>query len=79
MPQQTNNRTAFLASIGGAFTAIALILSVRLLLLLSIAGAFVLGEAALASQSNYSLWVLGLFCAFTVPILTYLDIQTRKR
>ena len=76
---QTPQRVSFLAGVGAAFTAIALILSVRVLLLLSIVGAFILGEVAMTAQSSYSLWVLGIFCGFTVPVLTYLDIQTRRR
>lgn len=71
--------TSYLSAISGAFSAIAMLLSVRLLLILSIAGAFTLGEAAITAQSVYSLIALGIFCAFTMPFLTYLDIQTRRR
>ena len=70
---------SFITAVSGAFTAIALILSVRILLLLSVIGAFLLGQAALVAQNTYSLWVLGIFCFFTVPVLVYLDIQTRSR
>lgn len=71
--------TSYLSAISGAFSAIAMLLSVRLLLILSITGAFTLGEAAISVQSTYSLITLGIFCAFTMPFLTYLDIQTRRR
>lgn len=71
--------TNYLSAISGAFSAIAMLLSVRLLLILSITGAFTLGEAAITVQSTYSLITLGIFCAFTMPFLTYLDIQTRRR
>lgn len=71
--------TSYLSAISGAFSAIAMLLSVRLLLILAIAGAFILGEAAISVQSVYSLITLGIFCAFTMPFLTYLDIQTRRR
>lgn len=69
----------FITAIGAAFTALALVLSVRVILLLSVIGAFILGQIAMAAQNTYSLWVLGIFCAFTLPVLTYLDIQTRRR
>lgn len=69
----------FLTAVSASFTAIALVLSVRILLLLSVVGAFVLGEIAMQAQNTYTLWVLGIFCAFTLPVLTYLDIQTRRR
>jgi len=77
-PEKKAN-TNYLAAIGGAFSAIAMLLSVRLLLILFLAGAFTLGEAAISVQSTYSLITLGIFCAFTMPFLTYLDIQTRRR
>ena len=70
---------SFISSIGGTFTAIAMLLSVRLLLLMSVVGAFVLAYVAIPTQNTYSLWVLGIFCLFTLPVLTYLDIQTRRR
>lgn len=69
----------FLTAVSASFTAIALVLSVRLLLVMSVIGAFVLGNVAMQSQSTYSLWVLAIFCLFTLPVLTYLDIQTRRR
>jgi hypothetical protein len=69
----------FIAAVSGAFSAIAMLLSVRLLLIGSIAGAFFLGQDAMVVQSGYSLIALGTFCAFTTPFLTYLDIQTRRK
>jgi uncharacterized membrane protein len=74
----SSNRINFITAMSAAFAAIAMVLSVRILLLLSVVGAFVLGQVAMTTQSAYSLWVLGIFCAFTVPVLTYLDIQTRR-
>lgn len=76
---KTDSDAKFLAAMNASLTAIALILSVRLLLVLSVVGAFVLAEVAMTAANNFSLWVLGIFCAFTLPVLTYLDIQTRKR
>ena len=75
--KKTNNLN-FIAAMNGTFSAIAMLLSVRLLLISSIAGAFSLGQSAMLVQSSYSLITLTIFCAFTVPFLTYLDIQTRK-
>jgi uncharacterized membrane-anchored protein len=80
MPKTSSNtRLNFTTAMSAAFAAIAMVLAVRVILLLSVVGAFILGEVAMTTQSSYSLWTLGIFCAFTLPVLTYLDIQTRKR
>lgn len=78
-PQIPKKKLDFITAIGGAFAAIAAVLAVRVILLLSVIGAFVLGEIAMQSKDVYSLWVLGIFCGFTMPILSYLDIQTRRK
>ncbi len=63
----------------GVLTAVASLLAARLLLLLSIAGAFVLGLLASRSGSYVALATLVAFCCLTVLPMTYLDVQTHRR
>lgn len=58
------DRTAVLAQAMGTLTALAHILSVRLILLLSAAGAFAL------AVTHVSLWALGIYCVtIFVPLV----------
>ena len=57
----------------GALDAIARVLAVRFLLLLSVVGAFVLASMAMASQSPMSLSILCAYAALTVIPLVWLD------
>jgi len=50
-------------------------LSARALLLLSLIGAFVLANQAMASQTLMSLTVLLIYGLLTVPALTYLETR----
>ena len=59
--------------------AIAAILAVRVFILLSVIGAFILGYGALGTTDNHSLWVLGIFSVFTILPLVWLDNNTRKK
>lgn len=68
-----------LASILGMMQAIAIILSVRLFLLLSVIGAFILAYNAMQMQFDRGLWSLGIFCTLTILPLVFLDIKTRTR
>lgn len=70
------NITANLVSV---FGAIAAILAVRLFLLLSVIGAFTVAFMAIPLSDSHSLWVLGIYCVFTIVPLVFLDIKTRNR
>lgn len=63
----------------GVLAALASLLAARLLLLLSIAGAFVLALLATRSESYPGLAILVAFCLLTVVPLTYLDVVTHRR
>ncbi len=63
----------------GVLAALTSLLAARLLLLLSIAGAFVLGLLASRSGSYVALATLVAFCCLTVLPMTYLDVQTHRR
>lgn len=60
----------------GTLSAIAAVLASRLLLLLSVIGAFVL---AVRASDIYGMWILIAYCAFTVIPLVVLDVFTRLR
>lgn len=61
------------------FETIAAILAIRFFLLLAIVGAFVLGVMTVQSQDNHSLWTLGIYCAFTILPLVFLDRKERLK
>lgn len=63
----------------GVLSALAALLAARLLLLLSIAGAFVLALLTVRAESYLGLAVLSAFCALTVIPMTYLDVVTHRR
>lgn len=62
-----------------AFTAIAKVLAVRLQLLLSLIGAFVLAMGAMAWQTPAGLWVLTAWCILAVLPLVWLEWGGRPR
>src|SRR5574337_941760 len=74
-PQAQVQHTAAMLA---AFRAISMILAVRLLLLLSIAGAFYLAVMAMDRLSNDSLLVLCAYCLLTVVPLVCLDIKGKR-
>ncbi len=55
--------------------ALAQILSLRAILLLAMIGAFVLAIKAAESQTPMSLGVLGVYCAFAILPIAYLEIR----
>lgn len=63
----------------GVLAALATLLAARLLLLLSIAGAFVLALLAVRAESNGALAVLVAFCLLTVIPVVVLDVITHRR
>ena len=63
----------------GVLAALTSLLAARLLLLLSISGAFVLAVMAMQAQSYAQLAVLVSFCCLTVLPMTYLDVVTHRR
>lgn len=67
------------AAIIAVLQAIAVILAVRLFLLLAVIGSFILAYSGLPATDNHSLWVLGIYCVFTVLPLVWLDMKTRNR
>lgn len=74
-PQEAPKASALLA----VFAAIAKILAVRLQLLLSLVGAFVIALLAMAWQSYIGLAILGAFCLLTVIPLVWLAWPERSR
>ena len=79
-PQQPpQHNVAVLLAVQGAFRAIALVLSVRLLLLLSLIGAFVLGYNAMQSQTWLGLAVLTAYSALTIIPLVALAWPNRPQ
>jgi hypothetical protein len=62
-----------------AFAAIGFAVSARVLLFLSLIGAFVLATMAMLSQTNMSAIILSLFCVLTVVPLVALEISARKK
>lgn len=67
-----------LSVVVAAFTGLGYALSARSLLLLAVVFNFVLGLKAMDAQTLSSLEVLGVFCAFTIPPLAYLEIRRRS-
>lgn len=63
----------------GVLSALTALLAARLLLLLSIAGAFVLAVMAARSESYLALAVMVAFCCLTTVPLTFLDVITHRR
>lgn len=61
------------------FSALAAVLAIRLFLLFAVVGAFILAQAAMTDSSNYKIYVLIAYCAFTVLPLVWLDIQGRNK
>ena len=54
------------------------VLSVRALLLLAIVGAFILAVKSMTDQSYMSLGVLGVYCAFAIVPIAYLEIRSKS-
>ena len=65
------------AALIGTIQAIASILAVRLILLLSVIGAFSLAVMAMKTQDNTGLFVLIAYAFLTVIPLTFLDAKSR--
>lgn len=63
----------------GVLAALASLLAARLLLLLSIAGAFVLAVMAVRDGSYIGLAVLVAYCSLTLLPLVWLDVVTHRR
>jgi hypothetical protein len=63
----------------GVLSAVTSLLAARLLLLLSIGGAFVLAVMAMRDGGYAGLAVLISFCGLTVIPMTYLDVVTHRR
>ena len=63
----------------GVLAAMTALLAARLLLLLSILGAFVLAVMAMRSESYAGLAVLIAYCGLAVLPLVYLDVVTHRR
>lgn len=61
------------------FKALALILAARVLLLLTLIGAFALALGAMAWQTPMGLYVLIAFCCLTVLPMAWLEVAGRMR
>jgi len=59
--------------------AISAILAIRLFLLLSVAGAFVLAFMAMADTTSHSIWVLAVYCVLTVLPLVFLSFKDTEK
>lgn len=55
--------------------AISAILAVRLFLLLSVVGSFVLAFMAMSDTTSHSIWVLAVYCVLTVLPLVFLSFK----
>jgi len=66
-------------SMVGTFQAIGMILAVRVILLLSVCGAFSLAIIAMQSQTNQAIGILVSFVALTVLPLVWLDRNGRRK
>ena len=53
------------------------VLSLRAIMLLTIAGAFALATRAMADQTLMALGVLGIYCAFAIMPIAYLEIRSK--
>ena len=53
------------------------ILSLRAILMLAMAGAFTLAVRAMTEQTPMSLGVLGIYCAFAIVPIAYLEIRRK--
>lgn len=73
-PPQKDNRSQIIA----VLQAIALVLAVRILLLLSIVGGFVLAVMAMRAPSTEAIVVLISYCCLTVLPLVWLERYGRR-
>jgi hypothetical protein len=78
MPQTKATRPDKFETTAAVFRALGFALSARLLLLLSLIGAFVLGVEAMSMQTMMGLYVLAAYCCFTVLPVTYLEVSKRR-
>ena len=53
------------------------ILSLRAILMLAMAGAFTLSVRAMTEQTTMALGVLGIYCAFAIVPIAYLEIRRK--
>lgn len=60
------------------FAVLATILAIRLFLLFAIVGAFILAQTALSDTSDHGIWVLAVYCVFTILPLAWLETQKKK-
>lgn len=60
-----------------AYAALGYALSARALLMLALVGAFVMAVLAIHSQTVFSLIALGLYCAFAILPVAYLEARKR--
>lgn len=60
------------------FATLAAVLAVRLFLLFAIIGAFILAQSALTDTTDHGIWVLAVYCAFTILPLVYLEIHGKR-
>ena len=77
-PEKPNPVAKAFESFLPIFSTLAAVLAIRLFLLFAVVGAFILAQTALVSSENHSLWVLVIYCAFTILPLTWLDAYGRK-
>ena len=61
------------------FGALVAILAIRLFLLFAVVGAFILAQSALTDESTHGIWVLAVYCAFTILPLVAMDIVGKKK
>jgi ABC-type bacteriocin/lantibiotic exporter with double-glycine peptidase domain len=79
IPEKPNNFVKTLESFLPVFGVLAAVLAVRLFLLLAVVGAFILAQTALVSNDTHSLWVLVVYCGFTILPLVWLDAYGRSK
>lgn len=78
-PEKPNPLVKTLEAFLPVFGTLAAVLAVRLFLLFAVVGAFILAQAALTSNDTHSMWVLVVYCAFTILPLVWLDAFGRKK
>ena len=78
MSETTKSPSRTFETTAAIFSALGFALSARLLLLLTLVGAFVLGLEAMSLQTTMGLYVLAAYCCFTVVPVTYLEVSKRR-
>jgi hypothetical protein len=78
IPQKMRAPSTDNSAVISVFKAISHILAIRLFLLLSVIGSFVLSFMAMAASDSHSVWVLAVYNSLTTLPLVIWDLLARK-